>query len=172
MTPIIWHFALLFPRLFPRYHSLGCWKFPDDIFKWIVLNENIWISINISLQLVPAYTWLTTSVAHTILRAVVTWYHENNTRVLWHPLSILLYANMITKERIKMRQTNSIVSYLLLNLTNFPETHLWTNCTKTKWQRHHKQCVHGHVKSTATKFQCSNIECESIMKIIEFHCIY
>ena len=27
--------------------------FPDDIFKWIFLNENIWISINISLKFVP-----------------------------------------------------------------------------------------------------------------------
>ena len=27
--------------------------FPDDIFKWIILNENIWISINISLKFVP-----------------------------------------------------------------------------------------------------------------------
>ena len=27
--------------------------FPDDIFKWIFLNENVWISINISLKIVP-----------------------------------------------------------------------------------------------------------------------
>ena len=27
--------------------------FPDDIFKWIFLNENVWISINISLKCVP-----------------------------------------------------------------------------------------------------------------------
>ena len=27
--------------------------FPDDIFKWILLNENVWISINISLKFVP-----------------------------------------------------------------------------------------------------------------------
>ena len=27
--------------------------FPDDIFKWICLNENIWISINTSLKFVP-----------------------------------------------------------------------------------------------------------------------
>ena len=27
--------------------------FPDDIFKWIFLNENEWISINISLKFVP-----------------------------------------------------------------------------------------------------------------------
>ena len=27
--------------------------FPDDIFKWIFLNENVWISIYISLKFVP-----------------------------------------------------------------------------------------------------------------------
>ena len=27
--------------------------FPDDIFKWIFLNENVWILINISLKFVP-----------------------------------------------------------------------------------------------------------------------
>ena len=27
--------------------------FPDDIFKWIFVNENAWISINISLKFVP-----------------------------------------------------------------------------------------------------------------------
>ena len=27
--------------------------FPDDIFKWILLNENVWILIGISLQFVP-----------------------------------------------------------------------------------------------------------------------
>ena len=27
--------------------------FPDDIFEWIFLNENVWISINISLKFVP-----------------------------------------------------------------------------------------------------------------------
>ena len=27
--------------------------FPDDVFKWIFLNENVWISINISLKFVP-----------------------------------------------------------------------------------------------------------------------
>ena len=27
--------------------------FPDDIFKWIFLNENVWITIKISLKFVP-----------------------------------------------------------------------------------------------------------------------
>ena len=34
------------PRLKGRH-------FPDDIFKWIFLNENVWISIYISLKFVP-----------------------------------------------------------------------------------------------------------------------
>ena len=37
---------LLGPRGNRRY-------FPDDIFKWIFLNENVWISIKISLKFVP-----------------------------------------------------------------------------------------------------------------------
>ena len=27
--------------------------FPDDIFKWISLNENVWISLKILLKFVP-----------------------------------------------------------------------------------------------------------------------
>ena len=27
--------------------------FPDDIFKWIFVNKNVWVSINISLKFVP-----------------------------------------------------------------------------------------------------------------------
>ena len=34
----------------PRQNGL---HFPDDIFKWIFLNENVWILINISLKFVP-----------------------------------------------------------------------------------------------------------------------
>ena len=40
-----WCFNTLRPR------QNGC-HFPDDIFKWIFLNENVWISINISRQFV------------------------------------------------------------------------------------------------------------------------
>ena len=34
----------------PRQNSL---RLPDDIFKWIFLNENVWISIEIPLKFVP-----------------------------------------------------------------------------------------------------------------------
>ena len=34
----------------PRQNSR---HFPDDIFKWMFLNENVWISIDISLKFVP-----------------------------------------------------------------------------------------------------------------------
>ena len=40
----------LFNTLRPRQNGR---HFPDDIFKWIFLNENVWISINISLKFVP-----------------------------------------------------------------------------------------------------------------------
>ena len=39
-----------FNTLRPRQDGL---HFPDDIFKWIFLNENVWILINISLKFVP-----------------------------------------------------------------------------------------------------------------------
>ena len=39
-----------FNTLRPRQNGR---HFPDDIFKWIFLNENVWISINISLKFVP-----------------------------------------------------------------------------------------------------------------------
>ena len=39
------------------YIGLNHWRpdknFPDDIFKWIFLNENIWISIKNSFKFVP-----------------------------------------------------------------------------------------------------------------------
>ena len=39
-----------FNTLRPRQNGR---HFPDDIFKWIFVNENVWISINISLKFVP-----------------------------------------------------------------------------------------------------------------------
>ena len=47
-----WYEELLpaFNTLRPRQNGR---HFPDDIFKWIFLNENVWISINISLKFVP-----------------------------------------------------------------------------------------------------------------------
>ena len=41
-----WQFNTLRPKQNGRHFS-------DDIFKWIFLNENVWISINISLKFVP-----------------------------------------------------------------------------------------------------------------------
>ena len=42
--------SLILNTLRPRQNGR---HFPDDIFKWIFLNENVWISINISLKFVP-----------------------------------------------------------------------------------------------------------------------
>ena len=42
-------FSQIFNSLRPRQNGR---RFPDDIFKWIFLNENVWISITISLKFV------------------------------------------------------------------------------------------------------------------------
>ena len=42
--------SLIFNTLRPRQNGR---HFPDDILKWIFLNENLWISITISLKFVP-----------------------------------------------------------------------------------------------------------------------
>ena len=46
---LFWSIGLI-NTLRPRQNGR---HFPDDIFKWIFLNENVWISINISLNFVP-----------------------------------------------------------------------------------------------------------------------
>ena len=45
-----WHTKRLLNTLRPRQNGRN---FPDDIFKCIFLNENVWISINILLKFVP-----------------------------------------------------------------------------------------------------------------------
>ena len=50
ITSVFMWTSMLFNTLRPRQNGR---HFPDDIFKWISLNENVWISINISLKFVP-----------------------------------------------------------------------------------------------------------------------
>ena len=59
---LFWHWVNLMDILcaIPCVLVLNTWRprqngrhFPDDIFKWIFFNENVWISINISLKFVP-----------------------------------------------------------------------------------------------------------------------
>ena len=45
-----WHHHYWVNTLRPRQNGR---HFPDDIFKWKFLNENVWISIKISLKFVP-----------------------------------------------------------------------------------------------------------------------
>ena len=59
-TELFWIFIDFCLQSLPSWRILTHWGqdkmaaiFPDDIFKWIFLNENVWISINISLNFVP-----------------------------------------------------------------------------------------------------------------------
>ena len=49
-THLAWWHGKEFNILRPRQNGR---HFPDDTFKWIFLNENVWISLNISLKFVP-----------------------------------------------------------------------------------------------------------------------
>ena len=52
-----WKLALVFVSSYPALNTLRPRQngdhFPDDIFKWIFLNENAWTSIKISLNFIP-----------------------------------------------------------------------------------------------------------------------
>ena len=50
MALIFYGSGLIINKLWPRQNGR---HFPDDIFKRIFLNENVWISIKISLKIVP-----------------------------------------------------------------------------------------------------------------------
>ena len=50
IDPALYHHVLVFNSLRPRQNGR---HFPDDIFKCIFLNENVWIRIKISLKFVP-----------------------------------------------------------------------------------------------------------------------
>ena len=49
-TPVLEIAQYSINTLRPRHNGR---HFPDDIFKWIFLNENMWISIKLSLKFVP-----------------------------------------------------------------------------------------------------------------------
>ena len=49
---INWNLILCFNTLRPRQNGR---RFPDNIFKYIFLNENAWISLKISLKFVPMF---------------------------------------------------------------------------------------------------------------------
>ena len=54
--PVV-HYWDYYPGALPSFNSLRLRQngrhFPDDIFKWIFLNENVWISIKLLLKFVP-----------------------------------------------------------------------------------------------------------------------
>ena len=55
-APMSWLYSLPIRKQFKtsRPRQDGRHHFPDDILKWIFLNENVWISIKIPLKFVPS----------------------------------------------------------------------------------------------------------------------
>ena len=79
--PVGWFYTLR-----PRQNGL---HFTDDIFKWIFLNENVWISIKISLNFVPK-GWINNIP---VLVQIMAWRHPGD-KPLSEPMIISLLKHI------------------------------------------------------------------------------
>ena len=69
--------------------------FPDNIFKWIFLNENVWISIEISLTFAPKYP--ITYYIPPSLRIMAWHWPGDNLAIIWNNDGIIywrIYASL------------------------------------------------------------------------------
>ena len=64
-------------------------RFPDDIFKWIFLNENVWISIEISLKFVPKGPINNVSASVQIMA-----WHQLSDKPLCEPIMVNLLTHL------------------------------------------------------------------------------
>ena len=80
------HAFILVNTLRPRQDGR---HFPDDIFKWIFLNENVWISLRISLKFVPK-VWINNIPA---LVQIMAW-HRPSDKPLSEPMKVSLLTHI------------------------------------------------------------------------------
>ena len=78
--------------------------FPDDIFKWIFLNENVWISIKISLKCVPKGPIYSIPA----LVKIMAWHWPGNKPLSEPMINSLLAHIWVTQHRwVKQNQVNA-----------------------------------------------------------------
>ena len=63
--------------------------FPDDTFKWIFLNENVWISIKISLKFVPRGT-----ISNILALVQIMAWHRTGDKPLSEPMMVSLLMHI------------------------------------------------------------------------------
>ena len=115
-----------FNKLRPRQNGR---HFPDDIFKWIFLNENVCISINISLKFVPRGPINNTPT----LVQVMTW-RRTGDKPLSEPMLIRLPTHIcVTRPQ-------------------------WVKGSDAGW-RHHELCPHFRTGTTIPAVRCWDVYC-------------
>ena len=125
--------ASLLNTLRPRQNGR---HFADDIFKWIFLNKNVWISINISLKFVP----MGPNNNIPTLVQVMAW-RRSGDKPLFEPMMVGLpthicvtrpqWVNDIKIRRAKSRTLGKYLSHLLFYFSK------WLNSLyqKKRWKR-------------------------------------
>ena len=92
-----------------RQRQNGC-HFPDDIFKWIFLNENVWISLKISSKFVPK-VWINNIPA---LVQIMAWRRPGH-KPLSEPMMVQLLAHIYVSPGLN--ELNKIVR-ITMNVCN------------------------------------------------------
>ena len=121
-TVIHWRRKMLwivisFNTLRPRQNGR---HFPDDIFKWIFLNENVWISINISLNFVPNGPINN----NPILVQIMAWCRPGD-KPLFEPMMVSLLTHIYVtrpqwvKPKLEVLSRAKITTHILWPKTSF-----------------------------------------------------
>ena len=94
--------------------------FPDDIFKWIFLNEIIWISMKMSLKVVPRGS-INNILA---LVQIMTWRHPGD-KPLSEPMMVrsLTHICVIRPQWVKLSKLQTIKLPVIWNALTFTWCH-------------------------------------------------
>ena len=124
--------AKLVNTLRPRQNGR---HFADDIFKWISLNENVWILIKISLKFVPQGPINNI----TALVQIKAWRRPGD-KPLSQPMKVRLQTHICVTQWINMflRKYICVCCYMLFGLQN-----VFTGITTHWWKLYQYNIKHG-----------------------------
>ena len=101
--------------------------FPDDIFKWIFLNENVWISNNISMKFVPKGPINNIPA----LVQIMAW-RRSGDKPLSEPMMVRLPTHIcVTRPQWVKAWISNYNSYILWNKFTYPCPSIGCVSTKT-----------------------------------------
>ena len=109
------HFNILRPKRNGRH-------FPDDNFKWIFLNEYVWISIKISPKFAPknAIENIPASVQ------IVAWHRQPGDKTLSEPMMVSLLTHTCVTRPQWVKLTSYAAAHIMPSLTD--------TCNSLKWK--------------------------------------